>query len=94
MTAAEHGCSAEEVRKIVAEWIERRPLSVIAPCRYAGIEQLFDALVSSGKTIAVLSDYPAEAKLKALGVKAELVVASTDEDVCRSTGIPPALFKS
>ncbi len=90
---ARHGCSVKEVRELVSEWIERRPLSVIGGCRYAGIEQLFKALASSSRTVAVLSDYPAEAKLGALGLKADVVVSSTDEDVGRLKPDPTGLYK-
>ena len=93
ITAARHSCSVKEVRELVSEWIERRPLSVIGGCRYTGVEQLFKALASSSRTVAVLSDYPAEAKLRALGLKADVVVSSTDEDVGRLKPDPTGLYK-
>jgi HAD superfamily hydrolase (TIGR01549 family) len=93
VTAARHGCSITEVKEIVSEWIELRPLSAILACRYTGIELVFNALNSSGKTIAVLSDYPAEAKLDALGLKAHFVVSALDEDVGRLKPDPTGLYK-
>ena len=75
------GHPPEYVRSIVEEWMERRPLDVLHDCRCAGIEQVFAGLSARGKTIAVLSDYPAREKLHALGLKADLVVYAGDPDV-------------
>src|SRR5215475_3765701 len=44
LTAGRCGCSPNEVRAIVEEWIERRPLSHLRACRYPGIDRLFRAL--------------------------------------------------
>ena len=95
-------CLPGEVREIVEEWMERRPLPHLRACRYPGIDRLFHALAGAGKTIAVLSDYPAVAKLQALDLKADIVVAATDPEVGQlkphpaglrrilaSTGTPP-----
>jgi FMN phosphatase YigB (HAD superfamily) len=61
--------------------MEERPLHYLRPFRPPGVAELFDALRASGRTIAILSDYPAEEKLKVLGLKADLVVSAADEDV-------------
>lgn len=70
--------SKESVRSLVAEWIEQRPLAHILACRYSKINNLFSALKAHGKTIGVLSDYPAIAKLAAMGLEADHVVAAGD----------------
>jgi FMN phosphatase YigB (HAD superfamily) len=80
-TAAQCNCSPEHVRAVVQEWMEERPLHYLRPFRPPGVAELFDALRASGRTIAILSDYPAEEKLKVLGLKADLVVSAADEDV-------------
>lgn len=69
------------VRSTVAEWIDRRPLAHLARCRYAGLVELFAALRRRGKSIGILSDYPARAKLQALGLAADHVVSAGDEGV-------------
>jgi FMN phosphatase YigB (HAD superfamily) len=92
-TAMQCGCSAEEVREVVNEWIEQRPLTYLRSCRYSGIEGLFDALHRSGRTIAVFSDYSAAAKLEALSLKADIVVSATDGDVQRLKPDPAGLYK-
>ena len=73
--------SPDDVRSIVSEWIEQRPLTYLAACRYPGVPQLFAGLRRSGRSIGILSDYPAKAKLEALGLAAEHVVCAGDEGI-------------
>jgi putative hydrolase of the HAD superfamily len=80
-TAAATANSTDSVRSIVAEWIDRRPLGYLAACRYPNLSELFAGLRRSGKSIGILSDYPAEAKLEALGLTADHVVFAGDEGV-------------
>jgi FMN phosphatase YigB (HAD superfamily) len=80
-TAAATANSPDQVRAIVSEWVERRPLKYLAACRYPGLPQLFAGLRRSGKSIGILSDYPAEAKLEALGLTANYVVFAGDEGI-------------
>ncbi|WP_218191384.1 HAD family hydrolase [Enhydrobacter aerosaccus] len=80
-TASACAVPEAEVRAIVAEWIERRPLRYLATCRYPGIGALFEALRRNGTSIGVLSDYRAAAKLRALGLTADHVVCAEDDGV-------------
>jgi FMN phosphatase YigB (HAD superfamily) len=75
------GINVPTVRRVVSDWIERRPLPHLARCRVAGVDTFFDSLKRSGVAIAVLSDYPARAKLLALGLEADVVVAATDPEL-------------
>ncbi len=93
LTAGLCGCSEETVRRTIAEWLERRPLEHIGRCIYPGIRDLFEALAASGRKTAVFSDYPAEAKLAALGLRCSLVVSATDSDVRRLKPHPAGLIK-
>lgn len=66
--AAQHlGRPASDVERIVREWMFERPLKWVARARR---QRLLDALrayrAAGGKT-ALVSDYPASAKLRALG---------------------------
>jgi len=101
-TARRHGCPPEQVQALVAQWMETAPLPLLADCRYAGLPQLFAALRAAGKRIGVLSDYPATAKLAALGLECDLVVSACDDDIgclkpdprgllalLRRAGVPP-----
>ena len=80
-TAAATAHSPEAVGTIVAEWMDRRPLAYIGRYRYGGLVELFADLRRKGKTIGVLSDYPAVAKLAALGLAADHVVSAVDAGV-------------
>lgn len=89
--AALLGLSPERVQQTVETWMHDRPLPYLAACRYAGVERVLDALQASGRITAVFSDYPAEAKLQALGLRADLLVAATDPDVQRLKPHPRGL---
>ncbi|GAO38842.1 putative hydrolase [Sphingomonas changbaiensis NBRC 104936] len=74
--ARRHRLSENSVKRIVAEWIEERPLGQLAACRYAGVERLFERVRTSGRAIGILSDYPAAAKLEALALRADHIVSA------------------
>src|SRR3546814_13995229 len=93
LTAERCGGPIEMVREAVLDWIEQRPLEYLNACIYAGVRQLFDALYASNKMVAIFSDYPAAAKMKALGLKAHLNVSATDDDVGRLQPDPAGLQK-
>lgn len=73
--------SSAEVRKVVAKWIFNAPNQFLSSCLYPGAKDYFDTLRKSGIKIGIYSDYKAEAKLKALGLEADIVVSSTDKEV-------------
>jgi FMN phosphatase YigB (HAD superfamily) len=80
-TSASSERSPTQVRRIVEEWIERRPLPLLAACRYPGLQELFAGIRRKGKLIGVLSDYTVNAKLSALGLYADHAVSANDESV-------------
>lgn len=80
-TAAKSHCPETLVRKVVEEWINIRPLPYLAACRYAGVDKIFDALHRCGKTIGVVSDYPAMAKLAAMHLHADIIISATDVNI-------------
>ncbi len=82
-----------EVERIVAEWMEARPLAFLPKCRYPGVRRLFQSLREAQIIIAVFSDYPATAKLEALDLDADFIVAANDEDVRRLKPDPTGLHK-
>ena len=101
-TARRHGKTPAAVRALTDEWMEQRPLPLLAACRYAHVAEVFAGLRATGKRIAAFSDYPALAKLAALGLQADVVVCATDPDIARlkpdpagllailrQTGVPP-----
>jgi HAD superfamily hydrolase (TIGR01549 family) len=70
--------SPERVHDIVSEWIETRPLRYLRSCLFSGVPQLFAGLQRAGKKVGIFSDYPATAKLAAMGLAAGHVVAASD----------------
>jgi putative hydrolase of the HAD superfamily len=80
-TASATGCSPDKVRSIVEEWIERRPLPYLKDSGYPGVAELFAGLRRNGKTIGILSDYPAGAKLAALGLTADHIACAGDKSI-------------
>jgi FMN phosphatase YigB (HAD superfamily) len=86
------GVSSLRVRQAVQEWLYERPLPYLARCRYGGVKELFDLLRKRGIAIGIFSDYPADAKLKALGLAADAVVAATQPEVSRLKPNPRGLL--
>jgi FMN phosphatase YigB (HAD superfamily) len=80
-TAAATLQSVTEIRAVVDEWIERRPLPYLAACIYPGVAALFSGLRRQGKIIGVLSDYPAAAKLDGLGLEADHILCAGDHRI-------------
>jgi putative hydrolase of the HAD superfamily len=80
-TATSTSSSTDTVRAIVSEWIEERPLSYLVGYRYPGLDELFAGLRNKGKSIGILSDYPAKAKLIALKLTADYIVSAGDDGV-------------
>jgi FMN phosphatase YigB (HAD superfamily) len=93
LTAKSCRCTPEMVRDVVSTWIEGKPLDFIRGYRIAGIEQVFAALRRQGRKIAILSDYPVEKKLAALGLSADLPVSAEDHDVLALKPNPAGIVK-
>jgi putative hydrolase of the HAD superfamily len=80
-TAAECGVTAHKVKLIVSKWIDKKPIDYLANCRFDGVQQLFEKLRNAGVKIAIFSDYPAQGKIFALGLKADFIACAGDLDV-------------
>lgn len=77
----ETGKSETELRAMVTDWIERRPLRHLPGARVSGSRRLFEALRANGTAIAAWSDYPVADKLAALGLAADHHIAATDAEL-------------
>ncbi|WP_395394376.1 HAD family hydrolase [Novosphingobium sp. BL-8A] len=80
-----------DVRALVEEWMERRPLAHLPRYKARGIDRLFAAIRASGRTIAVWSDFPVVAKLAALGLAADHAIWAGDAGVGRLKPDPSGL---
>jgi FMN phosphatase YigB (HAD superfamily) len=86
------GASSLRVRHVVQEWMYDRPLPYLLRCHHRGVKELFTLLKDKGIRIGIFSDYPADAKLKALGLDADAVVAATQKEVGRLKPDPKGLL--
>ena len=77
------GISVPEVKTIISDWIDYRPLPKLMSCRSPGVKRIFDRLRVSRRKIGILSDYPAHAKLSALGLDADYVVSAAEVGVLK-----------
>ncbi len=71
----------EEVRSIIEKWILNRPIRYMKICRYSNVLNIFKLLRKINLKIAVVSDYPIDQKLVALGLTADVKICSTDPEV-------------
>jgi FMN phosphatase YigB (HAD superfamily) len=98
------GLSVSELERLVDEWMLDRPLKYLPFCRARAITELLDFLDEQRIRIGVLSDYPAEAKLRALGFAGRFspVLCTGDDEIaalkpnprgflaaCRHWGLAP-----
>jgi putative hydrolase of the HAD superfamily len=83
MAARRAGLSSAELKSLTTEWMLTRPLKYLPFCRAGGLIALLDFLETRQVHLGVLSDYPAVAKLRALGLanRFPLVLCSTDPDI-------------
>jgi putative hydrolase of the HAD superfamily len=79
--AVRYGRSKAQIEALVSAWMELKPLPYLKRYRRPGLKELFARLREAGKTIAVLSDYPAQDKLARLELDADIVVSARDPDV-------------
>jgi len=82
-TAQEAGAEQAKVQSLVREWMELRPLAHIRACRYPQVAELFAALKNRNKIIGIFSDYPAVEKLRAMDLKADIVVSAFDVGILK-----------
>jgi FMN phosphatase YigB (HAD superfamily) len=74
------GCQKSLVEAVVRRWMEELPLPHVAAARYPGVAEFFRWAASAGITLAVLSDYEASAKLRALELESYVSVALSAAD--------------
>lgn len=79
--AQEANLSEAAARRLVDDWMIERPLPYLAGAVVPGTHAVFSGLRRAGIAIGVWSDYPATAKLSAMGLAADHVVCATDADI-------------
>lgn len=82
-TARQLGVDVEEVDATVSEWMIQKPLPFIARAMRSDLTGFLDYLDQRDLVLGVLSDYPVEEKLGAMGVRERfsLALCSTDTEI-------------
>lgn len=83
LTASRTRESVAHVKNVIEEWFDRNPLIFLCFCRRKGLVPALRNLHGHGVQLGVLSDYPVQDKLKALGVSNwfSVVVSAGDAGV-------------
>lgn len=77
------GLGEHAVRRHVEHWMEREPLGLVARAARPGLRDFLLASREHGACIGVFSDYRADEKLRALGIRDLVdVVRSAQDDAC------------
>jgi HAD superfamily hydrolase (TIGR01549 family) len=74
------GADEDAVRRHVERWMEHAPLDLIARAARPGLREFLIAARERGSRIGVYSDYRAEEKLEALGVRRLIDVVRSAQD--------------
>ena len=93
--ACEHtGADWKWGSKCVEEWMERGPLDLVAKAMYPGLVPFLAKATQRGIKLAVVSDYPAQDKLRALGIHTYFccVINSSDPRVRRFKPAPDGIL--
>lgn len=79
------GFSADYLAGCVEEWMNKRPLDLLAPAAFPGTKDFFAACRERDILLAAVSDYDPRLKLKALGLDRffQVVVCAQDPEVGR-----------
>jgi putative hydrolase of the HAD superfamily len=77
------GISPEAMTRHVGRWMDEEPLPLLRRYIYPGTIELLDQCRAQGLLVAALSDYPADGKLRALGIadRFDVVICAQDAAV-------------
>ncbi len=86
--------TAAEAKEYLSRWFENEPLRHLALLRDATVRETLHRAKRKGLALGVLSDYPAFAKLKALGLDSyfDAVLSSSDPEIGCLKPNPLGLF--
>jgi phosphoglycolate phosphatase/putative hydrolase of the HAD superfamily len=85
------GAPPERVRALVERWMDEAPLRHLPALRRPGVAEFLAEVAARRMKSAVFSDYPAQAKLAAMGLRVDAVVTALDPDVDRLKPDPTGL---
>jgi HAD superfamily hydrolase (TIGR01549 family) len=96
LAASQAGVSIDEAAAIVDEWMIERPLKYLARCRAEGLVDLLEFLSARRVPMSILSDYPPQKKVDALGVSQyfSFVLCGGDPDIGAFKPSPRGFLKA
>ncbi len=92
-TAAATGVLRPEVEKIIVRWLYREPLGFVPRHAFPAAVAFVAALRARGIRIGVFSDYPARGKLKALGLRVDVIRDAAAGDIGRLKPHPDGFLR-
>jgi FMN phosphatase YigB (HAD superfamily) len=83
LTCENTGVDYDAVVECVTRWMEQEPLAFLPRCIQPGLLEFLQACKTRGLRLGALSDYPAQAKLEALGIGDffDVVLTAQDHDI-------------
>lgn len=93
MTAAKLHLNASDVKKTVEKWMYQEPLSYIYHVRDGETAALLKDLIKADKYVVIYSDYPADAKRKALKLPEVPCYCSNDSSIGALKPSPKGIYK-
>jgi HAD superfamily hydrolase (TIGR01549 family) len=74
---------ADQLALLIHEWFELAPLALLRNAMRPGLPALLEGAQAQGMRLGVLSDYPPDRKLTAMGIREafDVVVAAQDQQV-------------
>lgn len=77
--ADKYGVDSAYVKETIIKWMHQNPLDAIFATRDVKLLDIISHYRHMGIKVAILSDYPIEEKIKALGFEADAYYSATDE---------------
>jgi HAD superfamily hydrolase (TIGR01509 family) len=84
--------SPEEVHQVVNRWMLQHPLPYLAQMVYPEVRPLLKQLKQSGIELAVFSDFPAQKKIKAMGLEISAVYSAHHPEIDQLKPSPKGLL--
>lgn len=81
ITAKKCNVSVSRVNEVIKKWIYENPIDALIASKDDTLLAIIDKLKANGKTVAILSDYEADDKLKALKLSTDYVYTAEQERV-------------
>ncbi|MDO4187701.1 MAG: HAD family hydrolase [Lachnospiraceae bacterium] len=92
LTAEKNKTSVGRVEEVIKKWIYENPIDAVAKSKDLELCKLTRELQSSGKKVAIWSDYEAKDKLEALSIECENVYTAEQERVGELKPSPKGLL--